>query len=125
MKSTQRTQWILVPWAKAGARRAARIPSMPPATPATAAEVLMNVRRLTWVAINASSRLSVVIYRSLLWDRSLLGWVNRPSWAAVPFGNFRKQTLDRGTSPGLRIAPRGGHERLCNVEKASRIVDRF
>ena len=34
MKSTQRTQCSLLPWANAGARRAARMPSMPPATTA-------------------------------------------------------------------------------------------
>ena len=45
MKSTQRTQWSLVPCAKAGARRAARMPSMPPIAAAATPVVLMNVRR--------------------------------------------------------------------------------
>ena len=44
-KSTQRTQCSLVPCANAGARRAARMPSMPPAAAAAAAAVFTNVRR--------------------------------------------------------------------------------
>src|SRR5262245_40986529 len=44
MKSTHCSRWIFVPCANAGARRAARIPSIPAATPNPAA-VLMNVRR--------------------------------------------------------------------------------
>src|SRR5712692_2479037 len=39
MKSTQRTTWTLVPWANAGARRAARIP----ATPAAFRNVLRSI----------------------------------------------------------------------------------
>jgi hypothetical protein len=46
MKSTQRTQCSFVPWAYAGAWRAARMPSIPPpATDAATAEVLRNCRR--------------------------------------------------------------------------------
>src|SRR5258708_1143365 len=44
MKSTHCSKWIFVPWAKAGARRAPRMPSRPAAAPATLA-VLRNVRR--------------------------------------------------------------------------------
>src|SRR5262245_9954465 len=50
MKSFQRSRWIFVPWANAGARRAARIPSKP-AAPAAAAT--RNCRR----SITPSSRL--------------------------------------------------------------------
>ena len=39
MKSTHRTQCSLVPWAKAGARRAARMPSIPPAAAAASPAV--------------------------------------------------------------------------------------
>ena len=54
-KSTQRTQCSLVPWAKAGARRAARMPSMPPpATAAAAPAVLRKARRPTGVALTDS-----------------------------------------------------------------------
>src|SRR4029453_12088601 len=45
MKSTQRTQWSLVPWAKAGARRAARMPSIPPAAAAATPAVCRKRRR--------------------------------------------------------------------------------
>src|SRR5216683_224706 len=48
MKSTQRTMLSRVPWAKAGARLAARMPSRPAAAVApTAADPARNVRRLT------------------------------------------------------------------------------
>ena len=57
MKSTQRTQCSLVPWAKAGARRAARMPSMPPATIAAAPALLTKARRVTG-CVMAGSRLS-------------------------------------------------------------------
>jgi hypothetical protein len=43
MKSTQRTMCSLVPWAKAGARRAARMPSVPPVMTAAAPDVPMNL----------------------------------------------------------------------------------
>jgi hypothetical protein len=46
MKSTQRTMWSLVPWAKAGARRAAKMLSMPVVATAAAVPVtLMNCLR--------------------------------------------------------------------------------
>jgi hypothetical protein len=51
MKSTHRTQWSLVPCAKAGAQRAARIPPIPPATAAAAPAVLMKARRPTRIAL--------------------------------------------------------------------------
>jgi hypothetical protein len=48
MKSFQRTMWSLVPWAYAGACRAARMASIPlAATAAAAPETLMNCRRFT------------------------------------------------------------------------------
>ena len=54
-KSTQRTQCSLVPCAKAGARRAARMPSMPPATTAAVPAVLRKARRPTAVVLVDSS----------------------------------------------------------------------
>src|SRR5713101_5521575 len=61
MKSTQRRMWILVPWAKAGARRAARMPSSPAAPRPTAADPAMNRRRVTPAVAPCPSRSGVFI----------------------------------------------------------------
>ena len=45
MKSTHWSRWILVPWAKAGACRASRIPSSPAVAAAPTAAPRRNVRR--------------------------------------------------------------------------------
>ncbi len=85
MKSTQRTQWSLVPCAKAGARRAARMPSMPPIAAAATPAVLMNVRR--------SSCESVV---------SLVSGFVMSEWSSLT-----------GSTGGTGLSFRGGSRRAC------------
>ena len=70
MKSTHRTQCSLVPWAKAGARRAARMPSRPPAMAAATPVVRMKLRRFSRVSAAGGVFGSVVsIWLYVLLDR--------------------------------------------------------
>src|SRR6266536_3028969 len=105
MKSTQRTQCSLVPWAKAGARRAARMPSMPPGTPAAMPVVLTKVRRSTCRPFDTrSSCLSVDI------DGISFDLVNLLVCEAVPFQVRASWFRAAGLAPAVGITPRqGGH----------------
>ena len=96
MKSTQRTRWSLVPWAKAGARRAARMPSMPPASVAAAPAVLMKVRRSTWVAAVSFESGLLMIGSSLTGEPSVAWW--------------------RSAAPQVRELSRRGGRPGCEVE---------
>jgi hypothetical protein len=72
MKSFHRTRWSFAPWAKAGAVRAARIASIPPAAAAAIPAVLRNVRRST--GREATGLRGVVSGLGLSIARVLLDW---------------------------------------------------
>src|SRR3982074_3192652 len=65
MKSTQRRIFSRVPCAKAGARRAARMPSIPVAAMPTAADPAMNRRRVTLETTPRPSGSGVFMHASL------------------------------------------------------------
>src|SRR5215470_9093600 len=94
MKSTQRTMCILVPWAKAGARPEARMPSSPVAAMPTAAAPLRNARRSTVCdPVCARLRVEVVMDPSMLSGR--LGLVDLLELAFGPLhGVFGLHALD-------------------------------
>src|SRR5258705_8055221 len=114
MKSTHCSKWILVPWAKAGARRAPRTPSRPAAAPAPPA-VLRNVRRCigmdprarSGAGIGPSSRAGK---RRTVANRYV---VTRPSSRGV-------LGYTGGQSTEMRGAPRAEDHMISSLRRGSR-----
>src|SRR5260370_26459816 len=105
MKSTQRTMWTLVPWAKAGARPAARMPSIPVAAMPAAAAPLRNARRSTACdPFCARLRLEVVINPSMLSGRSRLVDLLQLAFGPL-YRGFRLHGLDTLGLHGLDDGP--------------------
>src|SRR5258705_1624747 len=110
MKSTNGTQWSLVPWTTAGARRAARMPSIPPAAAAASPAVWRKRRRpRDWDSAEASL---------LSWLKRIpLGWSDTRG-VTVKCGEFltkKPASVNgypcRGTSHGRQGRRRRGPER--------------